>query len=108
MAEQSGKRRGRPRKVVAEPEVAPAREGAAGGSGGEREDCPSDADRAPEWPRAVAILNATVEAVAPATFGRVEHPNPGADLFKSHLFACKIVKGERFRALLTTGEWRNL
>src|SRR3546814_8401650 len=78
MAEQSGKRRGRPRKAVVEPEVAAPSEGAPDQRAGDGPDRPSHAGPA-NWAEVTPIL-LKIEAEH-GLIGRISIPFTGPALY---------------------------
>src|SRR3546814_18752363 len=88
MAEQSGKRRGRPRKAVVEPEVAAPSEGAPDQRAGDGPDRPSHAGPA-NWAEVTPIL-LKIEAEH-GLIGRISIPFTGPALYVRPSFGAKEI-----------------
>src|SRR3546814_11802788 len=100
MAEQSGKRRGRPRKAVVEPEVAAPSEGAPDQRAGDGPDRPSHAGPA-NWAEVTPIL-LKIEAEH-GLIGRISIPFTGPALYVRPSFGAKVVPGAEFTVLCFSG-----
>lgn len=101
MEEQPKRRRGRPRKVVVEPETAAPGESAPAVGSAEWEAGESDASAARfdgSWSDALRLLRGVDGIITRITF-----PGECPELYTTVRFGCPVVRGDRFTARLDNG-----
>ena len=99
MADQPGKRRGRPRKVVSDAELPASSEGASPSVDGGRQDYPETHFDGPrDWAEAVALLS-RVEGIVT----RITVPFEAPALHETPHYGAPVVRGSEFAIYMADG-----